>query len=1074
VALGTLLRRYRLAAGLTQEELAERAGISRRSLGDMERGVVHAPRKDTVALLVEALGLDPPERAALAEAARRRGTPVAVAGAPLLPSTPPFVGRARELALLERHLGASTAGSAPPLLLLAGEPGIGKTRLLQAAAPRALAGGWCVLEGGCQRRGGHEPYAPLLGALQHHLQARPPAQLRRDLAGCAWLVRLLPELADGPIAPLPAWTLPPAQERRLMVQAVARFLANEAGTAGTLLLLDDLQWADPDALDLLSALVRAAAEVPLRVIGAYRDTEAWPGEPLGILLADLAHAGLAAHHTLGPLAPAEAGQLLAGLLSEEAGIEGEVQQRVVERSGGVPFFLVSYARGLQAGGGAAVPWDLAQGLRQRLAALPPAAREVLGVAAVIGRVVRRPLLAATLARPEDEVLATLEVGCAAQLLREEGAEAYQFPHDVIREVLEAELGAARRALLHRRVAEALEGQPGERPVERLAYHYAAAEEHAQAGYWLERAGDQAAEGFAGATALTHYQAAREHLLAGRAEGAALSRLDEKLGDLYVVRGESAQAQAAFARAREAEPDRARQAELRRKEGLTWQRSGDLDRAMLTFARAEVEGGADLPDRVRAAILVSRGGVHALRGDYAAAQTQVEEALALLGGEHSRATERDLIEATALEAEVAMRLGDYPRVEAALHRNLALYERIGHLPGVADTASALRLMALERYDPDQGEEWCRRSLALYERLGDQAGLGRCWGSMGNIAYLRGAFERAEEGYRRSQDIRERLGDQLGLIFVWVDRGVLAMERGELEGADTYIWRALSMAERLGIQGAPGGTAAHWANLGNIAFLRGDLDGAETCFRTSLAHMEAMGPQRHPGIVVHASYRLGAIACERGELTRAVRLCRDARHEARRIQAWDVAALATAWMVRARVRGWPAGVPHRRARTLVSRGCAAATHPGFALSAVQATLLMAEVYLHLGASEAAGAAAGRALELASGQQRRLDEGVARRLLGQVALAQGAATDAETHLRAALDILTGVGAALEAARARLSLAQALVAQAEAEPIPPEAHTFLAEAQAQFAVSGAAIDRTRAEQMASAWHARSPAADR
>src|SRR5262249_15616726 len=149
--------------------------------------------------------------------------------------------------------------------------------------------------------------------------------------------------------PLPAWTLAPAQERRLMVEAVVRVLGNVAGTAGTLLVLDDLQWADPDALDLLLALVRAAAEVPLRVIGAYRDTEVRPEEPLGVLLGDLAHAGLVVHHTLGPLTPAEAGQLLSELLADGAEAEPGLQQQVVQRTGGLPFFLVSYARGLHAG-----------------------------------------------------------------------------------------------------------------------------------------------------------------------------------------------------------------------------------------------------------------------------------------------------------------------------------------------------------------------------------------------------------------------------------------------------------------------------------------------------------------------------------------------------------------------------------------------------------------------------------------------------------------------------------------------------------------------------------------------------
>src|SRR5205823_7498270 len=123
---------------------------------------------DTVALLAEALALCPQDQSALAEAARRLG-----ASAPAVPiatgtAAPPFVGRARELALLERHL----AGEGPPLLLLAGEPGIGKTRLLHAAIPRAVTQGLQVLEGSCQRRGGQEPYATLLGALQGHTRGR--------------------------------------------------------------------------------------------------------------------------------------------------------------------------------------------------------------------------------------------------------------------------------------------------------------------------------------------------------------------------------------------------------------------------------------------------------------------------------------------------------------------------------------------------------------------------------------------------------------------------------------------------------------------------------------------------------------------------------------------------------------------------------------------------------------------------------------------------------------------------------------------------------------------------------------
>jgi transcriptional regulator with XRE-family HTH domain len=352
-AFGELLRRYRVAAMLTQEGLAARAGLSLRAVSDLERGVKSRPHIYTVRALAEALGLEGTARAAF-EAARGYGTGPSGATSGLSgeraspnqrgKSPTPLVGRTRELALLERHLSGSSEESLPPVLLLAGEPGIGKSRLLREAAGRAAGSGWRVLTGGCQRRNGHAPFAPLLEALESHIAPRTPAELRTDLRDCAWLVRLLPELAAGPIEPLPSWTLPPEQERRLMDRAVGRFLANVAGPAGTVLLLNDLQWAGADALVLLATLVRAAPEPPLRVIGTYRDTEMAAHDTLADVLADLAHAGLARQHTLGPLPAEDARRLLGTLLDGWTEDAPAVQERVVQRAGGVPFYLVSYAQ----------------------------------------------------------------------------------------------------------------------------------------------------------------------------------------------------------------------------------------------------------------------------------------------------------------------------------------------------------------------------------------------------------------------------------------------------------------------------------------------------------------------------------------------------------------------------------------------------------------------------------------------------------------------------------------------------------------------------------------------------------
>src|SRR5205807_3775359 len=130
-------------------------------------------------------------------------------------------------------------------------------------------------------------------------------------------------------------------------------------------------------------------------------------------------------------------------------------------------------------------------------ALPAEARDLIHAAAAVGRVVPRTLLSGVVTRPEEEVVAALEALCHARLLEDQGGETYQFAHDVIREVVEADLGTARRTLLHRRIAQTME-QQRDAHVEAIAYHYARAGEHADAASWLERAGDRAAAGFANA------------------------------------------------------------------------------------------------------------------------------------------------------------------------------------------------------------------------------------------------------------------------------------------------------------------------------------------------------------------------------------------------------------------------------------------------------------------------------------------------------------------------------------------------------------------------------------------------
>lgn len=220
-AFGHLLKRHRAARSLTQEALAERAGVSVRAISDLERGINLTPRDDTLHLLIDALHLPIADQAALAATARRLGestfallhgwSPAPPGHALRDAGPPPLGGRRHELALLGRHL----AGEGPCVLLLIGEPSAGKTYLLQGIAQGAVGYGLRVLEGGCHPCG-EEPFAPILPALVAYIHAQPSEQLRTDLRGCAWLVRLVPELASYGIESLPSWTIAPEHERRLV------------------------------------------------------------------------------------------------------------------------------------------------------------------------------------------------------------------------------------------------------------------------------------------------------------------------------------------------------------------------------------------------------------------------------------------------------------------------------------------------------------------------------------------------------------------------------------------------------------------------------------------------------------------------------------------------------------------------------------------------------------------------------------------------------------------------------------------------------------------------------------------
>jgi tetratricopeptide (TPR) repeat protein len=945
------------------------------------------------------------------------------------------------VSLVEQHL----AGDGPPVLLLAGEPGIGKTRLLQEAEWRAMAAGWTVLVGGCRQRGGQDPYSPLVDALARHSQQLTEVRQRAALAGCAWLVRLLPELAAAPIEPLPGWHVSPAQERRLMFLAVTRYLRNVAGPAGTLFLLDDLQWVGADALDLLLALARDGMEAPVRLIGAYRDSEAGPRDPLSATLAGLAGAGLARQRLLRPLSRGEAVQLLDGLLEGSEDGRGQPgphrlwRERVVERAGGVPFFVVSQAQavrlGADEGPADAVPWDVAQSVRQRVAMLSSGARDLLGVAAVAGRVAPRTLLLAVAAQAEREALAALRAACHARLLEEEGETAYRFTHDVIREVVEADLGAAQRVLLHRAIARTLEGMAGERPVEALAYHYARAEQHARAAHWLERAGDQAAAGFANSTALQRYTEALARATAHGAGRAVLSRLEEKRADVWLRVGQNAQAQEGFARARDHAGTPARRAVLWCKEGVAWTHDRNIVRALAALDAAESEADGMPPPSTRAATPAHDADHLALGQGTQPLTIQAAIEIGRAEAYYHRAGRGDYDRAVAAAQRVVLLGGDSPGDASAL--------------ATAHAQHYLASVALYRGDLAHAEGYLQASLRVRDRLADQGEIAWSWHVLGMIYYQQGDFSRADECACRAIAIMERIGDPIGIAVGRQRAGLVRLRQGDLQGAQAWCRATLETDARTGWS---------WSGLAEVCLAQGDLHAADDYAHRGLALAQDEGD--HWTIAV-SRIVLGEIACARGDPVAALRSYRAASRlcspgELVPLEPGVLLGQASAFLFAGRLRS--AALLLERARTIAS------AH-GLGGSTVMAAVLGAELLFRRGLVEEAQAAAEEARRLAATRLMRREEARARRVQGECACARGNLEKGESHLRAALAMQTTMGAALDAAITRLALAEALAAGTDPGFIPDEARALLADAQAQFAANGAAPDLARAEHLAAIW---------
>ena len=477
-----------------------------------------------------------------------------------------FIGRQRELQTLRRALQDAVAGQ-PGIALLAGEPGIGKTRTAQEMIEFAARHEVLALWGRCPEEPGAPPYWPWLQLIRRYSALHDESELAQDFGmAAAPLASLDPQFARHLPHDAPALSdADSAQARFRLFDAVAGFWQRAAARQPLLLVFDDLHRADVPSLRLLEFVMAEAGRSRLLVLGTYRDAELTRQHPLTDTLAQLhRHADLR-RLLLGGFSAAETAEFVAaaGLAAPELGA------LMHEQTEGHPLFLAEMVRemlpsgsaGLSPGKGTRSPVQrVPKGVREvigiRLNGLTPACLDLLQHATVVGRQFSLELLGRLSdALAPERCQASLHEARAASLV-EEGADAgsWQFTHVLVRDTLYDELPAARRAGLHRQVAEALERQNTDdltAVLSALAYHWhaaGAAGDPIKAIDYATRAAQRATAMLAHEEAVRHYRLAGEALPAAASHDAQRCRLLLGLGEAQNSAGDSAGALATFERA----------------------------------------------------------------------------------------------------------------------------------------------------------------------------------------------------------------------------------------------------------------------------------------------------------------------------------------------------------------------------------------------------------------------------------------------------------------------------------------------------------------------------------------------
>ncbi len=698
-----------------------------------------------------------------------------------------LVGRGSEWTRLMAAWQGASAGR-PHLLVLSGEAGIGKTRLAEALLTQVGWQGSATAVARCYAVEGELAYAPVMSWLR--AEALRPALAALDAVWLTEVARLLPALLlERPGLPPPS----PLQEdwqRQRLFEALARALLGIHGPL--LLLLDDVQWCDRETLAWVHYLLRFDPHACLLIVGTLRLAERSTNQPLESLLGSLRREGLVSEIPLGPLDAAETAAL-AGYVTGRI-LSPALAAHLYQETEGNPLFVVETMRmdmaepqGLEQPPGepaAASPRALSSTTIQsviaaRLEQLSPSARELVNVAAVIGRAFSFEMLKQVSGIDEDELVQVLDELWQRRIIREQGIDGYDFSHDKLREGAYAALSRARRRLLHRRVAETMERLPGSSPdahLADLAYHFYEAGAWEKAMVYGQRAGEQAYRLYAPQAAIEQFTRALDAAQRGSIPPPA---------PVYRLRGQAYGTLGDFERARLDYETTLQMARLGAKE---------LKRAPQATLRAPTTR----QDEWQA--LMDLGFLWAER-DYTQTGAYCQQALAL-----ARGMDNPLTLAHSLN-----RLGNWhvnieqPLESLRSHQEaLTLFQQAQDQHGLAETYDLLGMASFMGGDVVQGTTYYQQAVALFQQLDDRQGLASSLTMLGSVAggYQAETMVAASLSFadslrfgERALQIAREIGQRSAEVFALLGMGHYLGPLGEYARTWEVVQASLALAEQI---------------------------------------------------------------------------------------------------------------------------------------------------------------------------------------------------------------------------------------------------------------------------------------